>query len=107
MIVAGYSPSVRLFEAAACGTPIITDDWPGLREFFRPGREILVAEHATDVLAFLRDLSETERMLIGLRGRRRVLSRHTGVHRAIELERYVAEVAGGTREDADSLAVAP
>ena len=43
MVRAGYSPSVRLFEAAACGTPIISDAWPGLAEIFEPGAEILIA----------------------------------------------------------------
>ena len=50
MIRAGYSPSVRLFEAAACGVPIITDEWPGLATFFRPHHEILVARCAADTL---------------------------------------------------------
>src|SRR5690606_26742677 len=40
----GHSPSVRLFEAACCGIPVISDAWPGLEEFFRPGDEILVAD---------------------------------------------------------------
>ena len=44
MVAAGWSPSVRLFEAAACGVPVISDAWPGLNEFFRPGSRILVAE---------------------------------------------------------------
>ena len=51
MVAAGYSPSVRLFEAAACGTPIISDAWPGLDELFEPDREILIAHDTDDVLA--------------------------------------------------------
>jgi spore maturation protein CgeB len=95
MIKAGYSPSVRLFEAAACGTPIITDEWPGLGAVLTPGREILVARSADDVLAHLRDLDEGERLAIGARARRRVLSSHTAAHRAAELEAYVSEVRHG------------
>jgi len=95
MIVAGYSPSVRLFAAAACGTPIISDDWPGLRGFFTPGREILIAKNSRDVLGYLRNLPETERARIGACARRRVLSSHTASHRATELEQYVAQAAGG------------
>ncbi|MBV9634909.1 MAG: glycosyltransferase, partial [Methylobacteriaceae bacterium] len=53
MIRAGYSPSVRLFEAAACETPIISDVWEGLERFFAPGREIVLARTAQDVLAAL------------------------------------------------------
>jgi spore maturation protein CgeB len=91
MVQAGFSPSVRLFEAAACGTPIISDDWPGLSTLLTPGEEILLARDSQDVLGHLRDLSEAERIRIGERARRRVLHSHTAAHRAIELEEYVAE----------------
>jgi spore maturation protein CgeB len=92
MIEAGYSPSVRLFEAAACGTPVISDSWPGLERFFRPGEEILLASSGDEVLALLRELPEAERVRIGARARVRVLAAHTSVHRAMELEGYVSEV---------------
>ena len=92
MIDAGYSPSVRLFEAAACGTPIITDEWRGLSTIFSPGHEVLIARHARDVLLYLHDLSDGERVTIGERARRRVLQAHTSAHRAMELEQFVAEV---------------
>src|SRR5690606_13691449 len=55
MIAAGYSPSVRLFEAAACGTPIVTDAWPGLETFFVPGKEVLVGRSTAEMLRFLRE----------------------------------------------------
>lgn len=90
---AGYSPSVRLFEAAACGVPIISDAWPGLDELFSIDHEILIARSPEDTLSFLRDLSESERQAIGARARRRVLSAHTAAHRAIELEGYLQERA--------------
>ncbi len=93
MVRAGYSPSVRLFEAAACGTPIISDTWPGLDTLFRPGTEIIVANTRQDVLQALRDLPEPERVLLGERARGRVLQAHTGRHRAAELLAYVREVA--------------
>ena len=92
MIRAGWSPSVRLFEAAACGTPIISDWWEGLDTFFRPGREILVARSSEESLAFLRDLDEPERRAIGARARERVLAEHTAAHRAAELEGYALEL---------------
>jgi spore maturation protein CgeB len=95
MIAAGYSPSVRLFEAAACGTPIISDVWMGLETFFEPGREILLARSATDILGWLHDLPADERAAIGRRARERVLQGHTAARRAVELEAFVAE-AGHT-----------
>jgi spore maturation protein CgeB len=92
MVEAGYSPSVRLFEAAACGTPIVTDAWPGLETLFEPGRDILVARSSADTLRYLNELSERERLEIGLRARERVLSSHTARHRAAELCGYALEL---------------
>ena len=91
MIRAGYSPSVRLFEAAACGTPIISDDWEGLDEFFAPKKEILIASTTEDVLEILRGMPESERRAIGERARERVLAAHTAAHRAAELEAFIDE----------------
>ncbi len=88
MAAAGWSPSVRLFEAAACGVPIISDAWDGLAELFEPGAEILIAEDTDDVLRYLRDLTDGERRAIGARARTRVRAGHTAAHRAAELERY-------------------
>jgi spore maturation protein CgeB len=88
MVAAGWSPSVRLFEAAACGVPIISDPWDGLGELFEPDVEILIARETEDVLRYLRDLTESERLAIGARARARVHAAHTAAHRAAELERY-------------------
>jgi spore maturation protein CgeB len=95
MVAAGYSPSVRLFEAAGCGTPIISDWWSGLDTFFEPDREILIAETPDDTLRFLRDLPEAQRQEMGARARERVLDGHTAACRAREVEQYVHEVTGG------------
>ncbi len=92
MIRAGYSPSVRLFEAAACGTPIITDWWPGLETLLRPDVEIVVAHKPEDVLHALRDTPEHVRVTMADRARSRVLQQHTGRHRAAELMAYVRDV---------------
>jgi spore maturation protein CgeB len=92
MIAAGWSPSVRLFEAAACGTPIVSDSWEGLETFLTPGRDILLVRSPREVLEVLRDLPESERRALGARGRQRVLAAHTSAHRALELEGYVAEL---------------
>jgi spore maturation protein CgeB len=91
MVRAGHSPSVRLFEAGACGTPIVSDAWPGLEHFFTPGSEILLARTADDTLTYLHDIGEAERRNIGRRGRDRVLRAHTASHRAIQLEGYMRE----------------
>jgi spore maturation protein CgeB len=94
MIRAGHSPSVRLFEAAACGVPIISDAWRGLETLFRPGSEILISESAEQTLRLLTELSERQRQAIGRRTRARVLAEHTAEHRAVQLEEYVDEVRG-------------
>jgi spore maturation protein CgeB len=91
MISAGWSPSVRLFEAAACATPIISDYWDGLDEFFEPGRDILIARSTEEAVRYLRDIPDGEREAIGRRGRQRVLARHTAAHRAAELESFVMD----------------
>jgi spore maturation protein CgeB len=91
MVRAGHSPSVRLFEAAACGVAVISDPWVGLDELFRPGEDILVAETTEDVLRILRHVSEEEARAIGERARRRVLAEHTSERRAEELERHLRE----------------
>jgi spore maturation protein CgeB len=96
MVSAGWSPSVRLFEAAAIGTPIISDAWPGLEAFFVPGQEILIADSPQRVAEIVADLPEAERGVIAAAARRRVLHSHTLVQRAMELERYLDEVRAGS-----------
>lgn len=88
---AGFSPSVRLFEAAACGVPIISDRWEGIESLFEPGREILLAQEPTHVLQYLKQYGDEERLELGARARARVLEKHTSSHRAAELEAYVQQ----------------
>lgn len=90
MIRAGYSPSVRLFEAAACGIPIMTDLWPGLETIFRPPSEILPVLNVADVTSYLQ-MSADQRLEIAERARRRALRFHTAAVRAEEFETYVLE----------------
>jgi len=85
MAALGFCPSPRFFEAAACGTPIVSDAWEGLDQFFTPGSELIVARDTGDVIAAL-SLPQPELAEIGARGRARVLARHTALHRALELE---------------------
>ena len=93
MVAAGWSPSVRLFEAAACGAAIISDTWPGLDELLTPGKEVLLASGTEDVLALLHGMSESERKGIGEAARARILAEHTSDARAAELERIAEAVA--------------
>jgi len=95
MVAAGWSPSVRLFEAAACGVPIISDAWPGIDTFFTPGEEIVLAHEPVQVLQWLRDTPESRRRALGAAARRRVLAEHTAAHRAATLERYIDRTVFG------------
>jgi spore maturation protein CgeB len=90
MIRAGYSPSVRLFEAAACGTPVITDRWQGIEEFFCPGKEILIADSTEDAMRYLA-LNAAKLSAIGAAARARAVRCHTAAVRALELERIAFE----------------
>jgi spore maturation protein CgeB len=90
MVQVGYSPSVRLFEAAACGAAIASDNWPGLDTFFVPGREILLPTGAEDVERYLTAYSHAELLRIGESAQRRVLEEHTSERRAEEFETAVA-----------------
>lgn len=92
MRAAGYSPSVRLFEAAACGTPIISDPWPGLEQLFVPNEEILIAQSGDDVYDRLCSMSESSRMRLAAGARQRVLQEHSSLHRAAQLEGYLDAV---------------
>lgn len=91
MVRAGYSPSVRLFEAAACGVPIVSDYWEGLDSVFAIGREILVARSAREALRIVREMREADRVALGREARCRVLRDHTAQRRAAELEAYVLQ----------------
>ncbi len=91
MVLAGYSPSVRLFEAAACGAAIASDNWPGLETFFIQGEEILLPVSSADVARYLTGYDETELRRIGDRAQQRVLAEHTSEHRAREFEMCVEQ----------------
>ena len=91
MVQAGYSPSVRLFEAAACGAAIASDNWPGLEDFFHPGQEMLLPTSADDVVRYLTDYDERELKEVGERAQARVLAQHTSDRRAQEFEACIAE----------------
>ncbi len=100
MVMAGYSPSVRLFEAAACGATIISDNWPGLDTFFRIGEQILLPIGVDDVVRYLTGYDDTELRAIGQRACERVLAEHTSVQRARQFEDAVEKAAA--RRGADT-----
>lgn len=91
----GWCPSGRLFEAAACGVPIVSDAWPGLETFFRPGAEILVADTTEDALDALATPPD---VLAGIarRARERALDEHSAARRAAQM--VAAFHGAGVRE---------
>lgn len=82
---AGWSPSVRLFEAAACAAPILSDPWTGIDDLLRPGTEILLPDGPDEVAAALA-MHQDDRRSIGQAARARVLKEHTKERRAEQLE---------------------
>jgi spore maturation protein CgeB len=101
MAESGWCPSGRLFEAAACGAPILSDWWDGLDEFFTPGEEILVARSTDDAVAAL-ETSPAALAAVARRAYERTLDEHTADHRAAALERALdaaltASYAGAPR----------
>ena len=93
MVLAGYSPSVRLFEAAACGATIVSDRWEGLDTFFVPGEQILLPDSSEDVLRYISDMDQAEIQRIGRSAQQRVLAEHTAQVRAQQFEDYIGSVA--------------
>jgi spore maturation protein CgeB len=81
----GHCPSGRLFEAAACGVPILSDEWDGLERFFRPGTEILTARDTRDAQAAL-SLPDGVLGRVARAARERTLAEHTAARRAADLE---------------------
>ena len=102
MIAAGYSPSVRLFEAAACATPLISDSWTGIDTIFHAGEIALV--HDADSVFHALSMSDAAARAQTAGAYARVLSSHTAQCRAAELESAIVNVASGVQPDlADAL----
>ncbi len=91
MVTAGYSPSVRLFEASACGAAIVSDPWNGMDDFLSPGTEILLPRDEYEVVEILRHMPEHEARRIGNAARARILEQHTADHRAMQFEEVVEQ----------------
>jgi spore maturation protein CgeB len=97
MIAAGWSPSVRLFEAAASAVPVVSDRWQGLDELFAPGREIVLADSSDDIVDLLSRTSPDEAAALGRAARARVMAGHKAADRAAELEAALEEAAAAAR----------
>jgi len=100
----GWCPSGRLFEAAACGVPVLSDHWAGIDSFFEPGSEILIARTTEDAVAAL-DLSDAELTRIARASRERALAEHTSEHRARELEALLASASSAPSASGRSTAM--
>jgi spore maturation protein CgeB len=98
MIAAGWSPSVRLFEAAACGTPVISDIWNGIEELLPAGEAILLAQTTADVVQTLTQMGEAERQSLADAARRHVLAEHTSTARSGELISMLGTSRGADRK---------
>ena len=88
----GYTPSRRLLAAAACGIPVLSDEWNGLNDFFEDRREVFNVGNEQDVLAVLYGTDEETVRRAGLAARERVLAEHTTTRRAEELLGYWEEI---------------
>jgi len=93
MIAAGWSPSVRLFEAASCGTPIISDRWEGLTDLLPDGEAVLIADDSRTVVDILLNLDPCRRRDMASRAMEIVRTGHTGTARALDFMRHVREAA--------------
>ena len=92
MIRSGHSPSVRLFEATACGVPVLSDRWAGIEDVLQPERDILVVDDTAGVLEALR-VPDQQRVAIAASGRAATLRHHTGRRRAEDLVSLLAGIA--------------
>jgi spore maturation protein CgeB len=97
MVAAGHSPSVRLFEAAACGTPLISDRWAGLDRFFPETSAIIVADRCNDVIRALTEIGEEHVSAMAARARAITLASHTGTSRASTLEAEIEAQMSSTQ----------
>jgi spore maturation protein CgeB len=107
MAEVGFSPPTRVFEAAGSATCLITDRWRGIESFFTPGREILVAESAEEIVDYLRRVPAAQARAIGDAMQRHALARHTYAQRAAEVEQILFAARGSRHPSALEQQVAP
>jgi spore maturation protein CgeB len=93
MVINGFSPATRVFEAAGAGACLISDEWEGLDQFLTPGEEVIACSDGAAVARALSELDRGTAQEIGLRARERMLAEHTYAHRAREFERALSDVS--------------
>ncbi|MGC2696097.1 MAG: glycosyltransferase [Candidatus Angelobacter sp.] len=103
MAANGWCPSGRFFEAAACGTPLITDRWDGLEAFFDLERDLCIVSGPQDVEAALA-LPDPELTIMATRAQQRTLEEHTGEARARQLLKHIEEARNGDCDRAEKRA---
>lgn len=91
-------PTIRVFEALACGIPLLSAPWDDCEALFRPGRDFLLARTPADMTRYMRAVaSDAElRATLASNGLESIRARHTCAHRARELLAIVHEIAGRT-----------
>lgn len=99
MLMTGFCPSGRIFEAAACGTPVLSDFWQGVEAFFEPGKEILVARTPEEAVESIL-LPKAQLARIARAARERVLESHTAEKRAAELEGLLENLVAPSHSEA-------
>jgi spore maturation protein CgeB len=104
MAAMGYCPSGRLFEAAACGTAVLSDWWEGLDSFFQPGEEILLATDSADTIGALGKTANALKH-IGQRAQARALDCHTAEIRARRLIELIENPRDQTDNETEALSV--
>ena len=95
----GYCPSGRLFEAAACGAPLLSEWWEGLDEFFDPWSQVIIARQTEEAVAAL-EMSDEQLARMARSARERTLDEHTADRRALDLERALEAVGTPVMEEA-------
>lgn len=89
-------PTIRVFEALACGIPLLCAPWPDAEHLFNPGQDYLQARNPREMFALMRDLAEDSQLreTLAARGLATLRARHTCLHRARELLAIVARLRG-------------
>ena len=80
-------PTIRVFEALACGIPLISAPWEDCEGLFRPGEDYLVARTENEMCSLMREVANDAdlRQSLVCHGLERIHARHTCSHRADEL----------------------
>ncbi|MFZ5784669.1 MAG: CgeB family protein [Pseudomonadota bacterium] len=96
-------PTIRVFEALACGIPLVSAPWQDSEALFSPGRDYLVARDGEEMVRHLSCLRDDPQLRAALTasGLQTVRARHTCAHRAAELLSIVALISTPRREAAE------